>query len=137
MTTGKFAGLSLAVDKPFKCELLNPITDLPIRDKDGNTAFVAVLSDDSRKGRLIDSEILSRRLNSKKRHMDATVLTAEQIDKMAALTIEWFLIDFEGNVLDISCTEAAARELYSEAETAWIFEQVKAASLNKANFKKG
>ncbi len=132
----KFAGASLAVDTPFRVELLHPVTNTPLRDKDQNTAYVEVLSHDSQKARQHQRDVANRRLRRGAGKITAEEIEAENVDLMVALTAGWYLLDLEGNPLNVEFNEANARELYSTREVRWIRDQVDEAAAERKNFSK-
>lgn len=135
----KFAALAANVSTPFSVELLHPVTDEPIKDKAGKAAFIEILSVDSPEGRAFDA-IERKRLTEKAVKGRAGDLP-DQLDqnqlKAAKLTRKWHLVDpTTGEVLDVPCSEANARELYAEPGMSWLFSQVWVGATNTGNFMK-
>lgn len=141
----KFAALAANVDTTIKVELTNPVTQEPIRDKDGRAAFIEVLSTDSQAGREFDKT--RRKLSAARQLRGRNQLAAmddnlEQMQaKLARLTRSWYLVDpatgdpvvgADGQA--IPCTEENAKELYSLGPTAYIFRQVWLEADETANF---
>jgi len=135
----KFAALAADVSQSFKVEIIDQITDLPIVDKDGNKAFIEVLSTDSDAGRAFDKDQRSayRRKAMKSRNgiAEPNDPFEENVAKCAALTKTWHLVDpFTREVIDVPCTVDNAKELYGEAGMNWLFVQVWVAANDAANF---
>ena len=54
--TSKFGALAANVSDAFKVEIIDPISDAVLKDKDGQVAFIEILSSDSDAGRAFDKE---------------------------------------------------------------------------------
>jgi len=137
----KFSALAANVAESFRVELINPVTDDILRDKDGNPAFVDVLSTDSPAGREFDTEARQRAFRSARKSRTGMPDDIDQLDenqrKLAKLTKGWNLVDpHSGDVIDEPCTQASALELYREPGLNWLFTQVFAAAANAGNFMK-
>lgn len=134
---GKFSALKLPTETPSKLVFSHPVTGLPLADKDGNPAFMMVLSTDSKVSKDFDREVLDRRISRKLRPTSAD-MEAENLMKAAKLVSAvptWHLVD-PGTLEPVNepCTEANAMELFSECP--WMLEQVLEHSMNRANFSK-
>lgn len=141
MTTNKFAALAADVSQLFKVELIDPITDKPIEDKEGRKAFVEVLSLESPEGLAFDKEQRSvyRRKQMKSRNGQAEPSDSleENQRKLAALTRGWHLVDpATREVMDVPCSVENAFELYSSPGLNWIYTPVFVEAANAANFMK-
>lgn len=132
---GKFDGLALAVDRPRTCALVNPITRQPLRDGDGNEAFISLYSVDAEPARQHRLEASRRRLNTRGT-VSPEELEADSVALLAALTAGWHLVALDGSPIDVPFSAEAARELYAEPSLAWIREQVDAFASSRANFGK-
>jgi hypothetical protein len=138
MSTSKFAGLGARVSDTYRMPIISPLTDQPIRSKDGKSeAYIDLISADSEVGRQFDREaqqaITQKMLRGARGALGAD-RQEQDVRKIAALTKGWCLIDHDGNVMDVPFSEAAAIELYSEPEMAWIFRQASVAAHEVANF---
>lgn len=135
----KFGGLAASVSAPHRVELIDPITDQPIRDKKGNPAYIDVLSTDSAEGRAFDAG--ERKKFSERAVKGRAGELPDQLDlniaKAARLTKGWHLVDPEtSEAIDVPCNADNAAELYSEPGMNWLFTQVWVAAANTANFMK-
>lgn len=134
---GKFGSLA-ANDKPSRVELIDPVTNAVIRDKDGNPAYVEVRATDGAVGRKFDKEERAAALEKVRKGlvaMDAPVDPVERnIAKCAALTTAWYLVDPDTQErIDVDCTPDNAKEFYSLPATNW-FIQVWVKATDNANF---
>lgn len=135
--SSKFAGLGLAVDKPARMTLLHPISSLPLRAADGREAYIDVYSNDSQPARDHARAVTKRRLAMRDRSkISPEEIEANGIGLLAALTAGWFLVDLDGNPIDVKFSIDEARDLYSEPSLYWIREQVDAFATDRANFSK-
>ena len=139
--TSKFGGLAASVSDTFRVELIDPITDDVLRDRDGNAAYIDVLSTDSEAGRAFDAEARKRAFRSARKSRTGMPDDIDQVEenqqKLARLTKGWRLVDpTTREVLDVPCTQANALELYGEAGMSWLFVQVFAGAANAGNFMK-
>lgn len=136
----KFGGLAARVDVPFKVVLLHPSTDEPIVDKNGQEAFVEVLSaNDSDVGRTFDKENRTRaqRRAMKARRASEALEDGHEVSvaKCARLTTGWYLVDPDTREpIDVECTAENALELYSAKETGWIYRLVWLGAIDAGNF---
>lgn len=133
----KLAALALAVDKPQRVEIRNPITHQPMTDKAGSTAYIEVYSADSEPARKAERAAIDRRLAVRGRtKVTAAEIEAERIGYLAAITTGWHLVDFQGQPIDVEFSAETAKELYSSGEFAWIRDQVDEFVGDRANFMK-
>ena len=133
----KLAALALAVDKPQRVEILNPITREPMIDDEKRSAYIEVHSPDSEPARKAERKALDRRMAVRGRtKITSAELEAERIGYFAAITTGWHLVDFQGKAIDVEFSPETARELYSSGEFAWIRDQVDAFIGDRANFMK-
>jgi hypothetical protein len=115
--------------------LLHPITRQPLRDKDGNVAYVRVVSLDSPEVQAVQKQAINKRLNARGRtKMTADELEAERAETLVAATKGWYLVSMEGDKLDVPYSPALARNLYTDARFTWIREQVNEAVEDRATF---
>lgn len=135
---GKFAKLAADVAASYRAEIIDPRTNAPLRDRDGNVSYIDVLSTDSPKAREFEKgrrkDLRQRLLRSR----TGTIDTPDQIDEncelLALLTVDWHLVGWDGEVIDLPCTVENATELYTEPGMASIFNAVWFAANNVANF---
>jgi hypothetical protein len=141
MTTSPFAALGARVHDGFKVKLIDPVTGLPIVSKDGQEAFIEVLSTDSEQARAFDRErqrAASRLISTGQQDTlideDGTIVA---IKRTAVLTKSWHLVDpASGEPIDYPCTRENAEALYMAPETRWIYRLAVVGSANTANFMK-
>lgn len=135
MKNGKFAGLSLDVDKPQRWVILHPTTRQPLRDNDGKEAWIDLYSSDSAVARRHNFNSARRRMNAAGRNQrirfSPEELEAEGIDLLAALTVDWYLVSLDGTALNTPFSVDEARELYLNN---WLKEQVDDFVTDRANF---
>jgi hypothetical protein len=134
----KFAGLELEVETPFRLILVHPVTRQPMRDAEGNSAYVDHYSSDSEIARKHQRAIQRRRLAMRGRmKITPEELEAEAVDILAALTTGWHLVDLKGNVIDLPFTQDNARELYGNPAVGWLREQIDESTADRSNFSQG
>ena len=136
---GKFSALAANVAETHRVELIDPITEDVLKDKDGNAAYIDVLSMESETGRAFDAEQRKRAFRQARKSRsglpDDIDPREENQQKLARLTKGWHLVDPNTReVLDVECNAEAALELYSEPGMDWIFRQVLAEAANAGNF---
>ena len=132
----KFSGLELEVDAPYRLVLLHPATRQPLRDTEGKEAWIEHHSSDSEIARKHQRNIQRRRLAMRGRmKISPEELEAEAVEILAALTVDWYLVDFRGQQITTECTLENARELYGEL--AWVREQIDESTADRANFSQG
>lgn len=139
--SNKFAALAANVSDAFKVEIIDPITDLPIKDKDGKTAFIEVYSADSDAGRVFDKEQRAAMRRKAMRSRNGVVEPGDQLEenvaKCAALTKSWYLLDpTTKQPIEVPCTAENAAELYGAPGMSWLFVQAWVAANDTANFMK-
>ena len=121
----KFSGLALNVGAASRMTLLNPITRQPIRDSKGNEAWIDLHSASAAIGRKHDRDMTDKQIKMQRRRLSAEEIEADFIEKLSKLTAAWFLVNmYDGSPIDLECTQANARELYSDPDIPWIREQV-------------
>lgn len=128
---------SLAIDAeaPAKLTLLNPETSQPIRDKDGNEAYILLLGTDSKAAQKHRREAMNRQLSKRNRNkMTAEEVEASAIEQLVALTRGWHLVNFAGDAVEFPFSEANARTIYSTPQFSWIKEQVDEFCGDRGNF---
>ena len=131
----KFAGLGLAVDKPFRLVLVWPVTNKPIKDKDGKESYVDVWSAESDVARKYHRDLAQRRIeNGDAGPRSIEELEAADISRLAALTADWYLVNPDGTPTDVPFSPDNARDLYAAAATTWIKDQVENATVQRRNF---
>jgi hypothetical protein len=134
----EFSGLELEVETPFRLVLVHPITRQPMRDEQGNPAYIDHYSSDSEIARKHQRNIQRRRLAMRGRmKITPEELEAEAVDILAALTVDWHLVDLKGQVIDTKCTQENARKLYASPAVSWLREQLDESTADRANFSKG
>lgn len=136
--SSKFDGLGLEVEKPSRMTIHHPAKGTPLRDCDGNEAYIDLLNPDGPKGRAFDRKVTTDRLSRRNRAAAPTgeQIEAEQTDKMVDLTTGWHLVDLDGNALNVPFSPADARELYSTPAMGWLRIAVQEHLANYSNFAK-
>jgi len=135
----KFGSLAADVSAPFRVEIIDPVTDKPITDKDGNPAWIAVWSTDSPRAREFNKarrkDLQLRVMRSRTGRVEADDALESNIATCAALTDSWYLVDpATCEKIDVECTAENAAELYSEPGLFWLFVQPFSAAGDMANF---
>jgi hypothetical protein len=134
----KFAGLELEVETPFRLILVHPVTRQPMRNGDGEPAYIDHYSSDSEIARKHQRTIQRRRLAMRGRmKITPEEIEAEAVDILAALTVGWHLVDLKGNVIDLPFSQDNARELYSNPAVSWLREQIDESTADRSNFSQG
>jgi hypothetical protein len=139
MTNNKFASLAADVSRPFRVELVDPVTEDVIRDLDGKAAYINIWAADGAQGRAYDKskrkDLMLRIKKSRTGKVDPDDALEENIAKCAALTESWYLVDrLTGEPIDVPCTPENAADLYSPPGMGWLFIQPWVASNDAANF---
>jgi hypothetical protein len=138
MQNGKFAGLQLEVETPFRLLLVHPVTRQPMRDKEGNPAYIDHYSADSEIARKHQRAIQRRRLAMRGRmKITPEEIEAEAVDILVALTVGWHLVDLKGEVIDIEFKQENVRDLYSDSSISWLREQIDESTADRGNFSRG
>lgn len=130
----KFAGLALAVDKPSRLELRRPDDNSLLMDKDGNVAYIDLLSTDSTKAKAFEKQVFARRQRAGTKNPSADEIEATVVERDAELTAGWYLVGLNGEHIDVPCNKQNAMELYREPATAWIRDLVRDYMNERGNF---
>jgi hypothetical protein len=137
-SNGKFSGLELEVETPFRLTLVHPVTRQPMRDHDGNPAYIDHYSADSEIARKHQRTIQRRRLAMRGRmKITPEELEGEAVDILAALTVGWHLVDLRGDVIELKFSQEDARDLYSNPAVSWLREQIDESTADRSNFSQG
>lgn len=134
----KFAALAIEVEKPSRMVLVHPVSRQPVRDKEGKEAFINLYSADSEMARKHQRAVTRRQLAMRGRAKNTPEeLEANAVGLLAALTApDWYLVDFNGDPIDVPYSPENARELYTEPAVSWIREQVDEYVGDRGNFSK-
>lgn len=135
----KFGSLSAPADQPFRVVLIDPATEAPLKDTEGQEAFIDVLSSQSDAGRKYDRErtqVITRRAMKSRSGVQVDDDQFEaNVTKLARLTKAWRLVDpATKQVLDVPCSPENAAEFYAAPLAFPFFVQVWTASNETANF---
>lgn len=117
-------------------ELENPFApEKPFVDDDGVPYSITILGSDAAKIRTKEKKQLNRVLSAMRRNKDVDAEAGEQdnIDRIAAATLDWHLPTLDGETLPAP-TEHTARKLYSDPRFPWIIEQLTKAIGDRARF---
>jgi hypothetical protein len=110
--------------------VLHPVTGDPM-DHDGKPVTITLASADSDVARAARRAGITRRLaNPSSKPMTADDLEKQGLHILAACTLEWSGIIWEGKA--VQCGDAEAVSLYTKLP--WLREQVDAFVSNRANF---
>jgi hypothetical protein len=121
----RFAGLGMAVDAPSRLYLLHPVTRRPLVNAETDEpAWIDLVSSVGQIGRAHERAVTDKQIKMRGRRMTAEDMETDYTDKLAKLTRGWHLVTLTGEPLDVEYSPAAARELYSLPELAWLREQV-------------
>lgn len=127
--------LALDVSQTADVHLLHPTTRQPIRDAEGNPAYVRVVSLDSPEVQAVQKAAINKRLNTRGRgKMTADELEAERAETLVAATKGWYLLTLDGQPINVPYSPAVARNLYVDNRFSWIREQVNEAVEDRATF---
>lgn len=112
-------------------ELAHPTTGTPLRNEAGEALTITLLGVDSDAYRKAQRAAQNKRLAKRGGiKLTAEELEAESIETLAACTVAWANIEFEGRALE--CNRANAVKLYTALP--WVREQVDAFMGDRANF---
>lgn len=133
--TSKFDAIALEVDKPSRMTIRHPHTNMPLRDKAGEVAYIELFSSDSGKARTAQRAITNGRLAMRNRNkLTAERLETEGTELLADLTVAWRLVGLDGEPLDVPFNRTNAVDLYADPKMAWLREQVDEFTADRANF---
>jgi hypothetical protein len=133
----KFDKLAIGVDTPARLFLNHPITLKPLVDKDGNPAWIDLLSNESTSAQRHERVVTDHRLDARSRgkKISAAEIEADNVDRVVVLTVAWSLVWLDGTpAVDAPFTAENAREIYGLPGLQWIREQVEAWVGTRANF---
>jgi hypothetical protein len=128
----KFAGLALETEKPFRVLLRRPDDGAPVRDMQGVQAYIDVLSLDSRKANELERKAIDKRLSGEKATAEALEEAGDE--RLAALTVGWYLVGLNRAPLELPFSTANALEMYADPACDWIREQVAVGAGMRKNF---
>ncbi len=127
--------LAIDVNQTVKVSILNPKTRQPIRDADGNEAYIELVSLDSPEVVAVRKAATNKRLKARGRAtMTADEMEAELAETFVAATKSWNLIALDGTPLKVDLNVATARVVYTDPRFSWIREQVSEALDDRATF---
>lgn len=130
-----FAALELPVDVPARMTIMHPTTGLPLRDQDGQDAYIDLYSTDSDVARKHLRTAANKRLAQRQpQKTNAEAIESNTIDYFVTLTAGWRMCGLDGQRIDVPFTPENARALYSSTRSAWLREQVDAFVSDRANF---
>lgn len=129
--------LELDVDKPARMIILDPRNNLPMKGKDGKEAYVDVYSSDSEIARKFNRQIKTARLRTRNPNaITGDKLEEEDVERLAALTSAWHLVAFDGETIELECTNENAKKLFANNKLQWLVEQIDTFAGSRANFSK-
>lgn len=133
----KLEELELEVDAPSRMIVLDAVTSLPMKDRDGKEAYVEVYSSDSDIARRFKREIRTSRLRMRNPNgLNGQKIEDEEVQLLAALTAGWYLVNRSGEPIDLPFTPENALKLYANNKMAWLADQVNEHAAARANFSK-
>lgn len=137
----KFGSLSSGMAASYRVKLIDPLTDMPLKDKDGAQAYIDVQSAQSETGRSFDrmrQQASLSRMNLGTVVEDEADPLKQNAEKLAALTVGWHLVDpVTKEALDVECSREAAAELYILPHAYPFYLQGWVAAHRSGNFMKG
>lgn len=137
MTIDALDAIAIAYDEPFRMEIENPATGVVIRDKDGNPAYIDLISPDDPRCEDFKRRIFERAKKSKK-DLDMTYdeVKERSAEMFAEYTVGWYLVGLDGSPIDFPFSKENARKLYGDPKNRfeWIREQVAEAVNEDRNF---
>lgn len=133
----KFKGMTVPVEKPARMVITHPTTLEPIVDADGKQAYLDLYSADSERARAYNRRTSQKRLDMRGRAViSAASIESESFGLLAELTAGWYLLDLDGNPVDVPFTTQNARDLYAEPGMNWLRDQADAFAGSRVNFLK-
>ena len=134
----KLSALSLS-DTPYKMPVINPKTGVVMKTNEENPreAFIMVKSISSVEANDFKRRTYEEARKSRKRKelgMPYDEVIDRTAEMLAELTTGWFLVDFNGEVIDEPFSFEAAKRIYSEPPLDWLRRQVDEAVNDDANF---
>lgn len=142
MSKFKFDALALPVDTPARMPICHPHTLKPLVDKDGQPAYLDLLSTDSEACIAYDRKVAEERASNPIRaKIGPADLSEAGCRRLAHLARGWYLVDFDGNpILDpdtgkpILFSEKNAYDLLSNHRMKWLQDQALIFLGDRANF---
>ena len=140
--TSSFGSLAGDVSVPFRVVLIDPQSDLPLKDSAGKEAFIDVLSAQSEVGRKFDKEQRAQFQRRAMRGRNQQIIEDDQLEvniaKLARLTVDWYLVDpVSKEPIDVPLTVETATEFYSLPLAHPFYLQAFLGANEAANFIKG
>lgn len=139
----KFGSLAVDTSQTSRMIIINPRTELPVKDKAGKEAYIEMLGPDSEQARKLDRErgqALGRKLRTGRgtQALDDEDPIEDQIAKLAAVTTGWYLVDpNSGAPIDVPFSQANAVEFYSDPAMGWLRRAAFVHHNTVANFMQG
>lgn len=131
--------LALETEGTFKVPLIVPGTEDPVKDKDGREAYIEVRSFDSAAAQKVDKAnrlaLNKMVMRGKRGRLEQEDPLDQNIEKTAALTVSWYLVDprtKEPN--DMPCTLANVLAVYTHPKMRWMFRLAFEGASETANF---
>jgi hypothetical protein len=134
MATNLFDRLALTLDKPYRFILKHPLTNEPlISTANGGQGYIDVWGNESPNGIAARSEF------DKLVREGVLVANGDEGYNLAAwllsrMTVGWFLVDIEGNVIDVPFDVETAEQLYLHPGLRYIWEPLFVAAHSRASF---
>lgn len=121
-------------EKGLVVNLETPTGD-PFVDDDGKQYFIRILGGDAGKIREKHRLSLDKVYERVRKNRDlggAKESEREQVERLAAATLDWYLPTLDGETL--ACTEPNARKLYGDPRFPWLVEQLQKRIDDRAAF---
>lgn len=138
MSLDALSALEADIEKPSRMPIIDGRTDKPFVDKDGKEAYLDILAPDSEQARRVDlarNRQTMRRLRSgRNRIADDENYIEEQVEKIAAVTVGWYLVSPSGNPVDLPWSPDTAKKLFGNPKMGWLLRQAVVWHNNEANF---
>ncbi len=127
--------LAIDVNQTVKMPINDPRTRQPMRDTDGNEAYIELVSLDSPEVMAVQKAAINKRLKARGRAtVTADEVEAERAETFIAATKGWYLVARDGKPMNVDFTPATARIGYTDPRFSWIREQVSEALDDRATF---
>jgi hypothetical protein len=133
----KFAALAVNVVDSFNMQIISPRDEMVLKDAAGREAFISFLSNDSEAGRKLDRAYQlaqARKKRNGRNAEDDEDYIKLLVERLAALTTGWYLVDLDGNAIDVPFSPENAKELWSDPAMSWLRTQAAVFVNNAGNF---
>lgn len=123
-------------DTTSRMTIMHPFNGQPLRDAEGNEAWIDLLHLHGTIGRGHDREVTDRNIRPGAAPVTTEMAQADFSEKLARITKGWRLLTIDGALMEIECTPAACRFLYADDGPTWLRSQVVNYASSLANFRR-